>query len=143
MADKLGINLDPPSFANPNPEYFVLWLAVEALRAPLPAPWRSVNLGRTPYPCHTTHTRTRTRTRTRTPMFCNSSRCIPCAPCRLVKLEHDIPEEGWLQGDSCYEDAISQERTASHPLLDAFKEQVCMCRSRPSHAHAIHIPCSY
>ena len=81
MATKLGINTDPPTFANPEPEYFLLWLAVEALRAPLPAPWR------------------------------------------YVKLEHDIPGEGWLAGDACYEDAISLERTTRHPLIGAFKEQ--------------------
>ena len=56
MASKLGINISPPTFANPEPEYYMLWLAVEALRAPLPAPWR------------------------------------------FVKLEHDVPGEGWLKG---------------------------------------------
>jgi hypothetical protein len=81
MAGTLGINISPPTFANPDPEYFMLWLAVEALRAPLPAPWR------------------------------------------FVRLEHDIPVEGWLKGDACYEDAVSLERTSRHPLLDAFKEQ--------------------
>ena len=44
MAGTLGINISPPTFANPEPEYFMLWLAVEALRAPLPAPWRLVRL---------------------------------------------------------------------------------------------------
>jgi len=88
MATKLGINISPPTFANPEPEYFLLWLAVEALRAPLPAPWR------------------------------------------YVKLEHDIPGEGWLAGDACYEDAISLERTTRHPLLGAFKEQAEYERKR-------------
>lgn len=42
MAEKLGINMSVVMGAEP--EYFMMWLAVEAIRAPLPAPWRHVKL---------------------------------------------------------------------------------------------------
>ena len=72
MAGTLGINISPPTFANPEPEYFMLWLAVEALRAPLPAPWRLVRLEHdipgeaNPNPNPITLTRTLTLALTRT-----------------------------------------------------------------------------
>ena len=44
MAERLGINMSVVMGAEA--EYVMMWLAVEAIRAPLPAPWRHVKLDR-------------------------------------------------------------------------------------------------